>query len=135
MNTNANANTNVTNSKRGGKPQDKIDFNISQSFIINEFTHLDDFLNAVDDRVNIKIAQGIKKAMQLVIEKLEQLIQSKVKLIVQDQITQPEYWSSKNSDLQSLVKDEVNQRIQEIMNLKNANMGTLENNIVRSQNQ
>lgn len=133
MNTNTNAN--VANSKRGCKPQDKIDFNISQSFIINEFTHLDDFLNAVDDRVNIKIAQGIKKAMQLVIEKLEQLIQSKVKLIVQDQISQPEYWSIKNSDLQSLVKDEVNQRIQEIMNLKNANMGTLENNIVRSQNQ
>ena len=58
--------TNIPSIRR--KPAgEKLDINISQSFIMNEFGHMDDFLNAMDDRVNIKIAQGIKKAMQLVI--------------------------------------------------------------------
>ena len=85
--------------------------NLRNSFILNEFTSLDDFLNAVDDRVNIKMAHGMKKVMQVVVEKLDHLIQNKVKLIVPDEVSKPDYWSAKNSDLQSLIKSEVQQRI------------------------
>ena len=54
--------------------KEKHDLSMSNSFLIKEFTNLDDFLNAVDDRVNIKIAQGMKKATQLIIDKLDQLM-------------------------------------------------------------
>ena len=39
-----------------GDSKDKFDLNISNSFLLNEFTTIDDFLNTVDHRMNIKIA-------------------------------------------------------------------------------
>ena len=42
------------------------------------FQNIDDFFKVVDDRVNIKIAQGMKKAMALVVESLDQHVKHKI---------------------------------------------------------
>lgn len=82
---------------------------------------MDEFLNAVDDRVNIKIANGIKKAMHLIIERIEVLIQSKVKLVVHDEITQPDIWSAKNEEWMGFVNNLIQKQIHEIIDVKNEN--------------
>lgn len=61
-------------------------FTMKDSFILKEFTSLDDFLNTVDERVNIKIAQGMKKALQLVVESLDKHIKTKLKIIIQNEM-------------------------------------------------
>lgn len=61
-------------------------FTMRESFILREFTSLDDFLNTVDDRVNIKIAQGMKKALQLVVENLDLHIKTKLRLIITNEM-------------------------------------------------
>lgn len=63
-------------------------FTMRESFILREFTSLDDFLNTVDDRVNIKIAQGMKKALQLVVENLDLHIKTKLRLIITNEMQQ-----------------------------------------------
>lgn len=48
-------------------------------------------LATLDDRVNHKVTQGIKKAMEVVIDNLDNHIQSKLRLIIKDEVRRHHY--------------------------------------------
>ena len=48
--------------------------------------HCDDQLSEIEERFNNKIAHGMKKAVHMIVSKLDLLIQSKIKLIVKEEI-------------------------------------------------
>ena len=73
-------------------------FNTISSYKGEEKTLLsnEDLLNVLEERINIKISEGLKKAMTLVVQKLDSLVQSKVKELVQDSIKEIELEKTKN---------------------------------------
>jgi hypothetical protein len=47
---------------------------------------VEDYFKNIDERVNIKIAQGMKQAMHLIIKKLDVLIQNRLTYMVKDEV-------------------------------------------------
>lgn len=47
---------------------------------------VEDYFKNIDERVNIKIAQGMKQAMHLIIKKLDVLIQNRLSYMVKDEV-------------------------------------------------
>ena len=103
------------------KEEEQLNFSLRESLLLREFTSLDDFLNAVDDRVNIKIAQGMKKALGLVVESLDQHVQAKVGLLVREEIGRreeaegSEVWAlGSQKNLKFIINHEIDLRILEL---------------------
>ena len=76
--------------------------NLTDSFLRREFSTEEDQFNIIDARVNNQIAEGMKKAVRLIVNKLDTHIKSQLKLIVMEEV-----------DLK------LNQRLDEILEAKN----------------
>ena len=48
---------------------------------------MEEYFQNIDERLNIKVASGMKKVMQLVIRRLDTLVQDKVKFMVKDEVS------------------------------------------------
>lgn len=67
---------------------DSITLSLEDSFFLEKGKEatVEDYFKNIDERVNIKIAQGMKQAMHLIIKKLDILIQNRLKLMVKDEV-------------------------------------------------
>ena len=82
-----------------GKPKfrDSITLSLNDSFFQDtgkESTTVEDYFQNIDERVNSKVANGMKKVMRLMIKKLDTHFQEKMEILLQDKV-------------RFLVKDEV----------------------------
>ena len=59
---------------------------LKSSFLLNEFNNLDHFYSSVDHRINIKLAQTMKKAIMLIIEEVDSHLSNKMELLVQNEV-------------------------------------------------
>ena len=60
--------------------------NLRESFFHEDLTSVDEFFNNVDDRVNHKIAQGMKRAIRLIVGQFDKHMLNKIKMIVRDEL-------------------------------------------------
>lgn len=67
---------------------DSITLSLEDSFFLEKGKDatVEDYFRNIDERVNIKIAQGMKQAMHLIIKKLDVLIQNRLKYMVKDEV-------------------------------------------------
>lgn len=50
-------------------------------------TTVEEYFQNIDERLNKKVASGMKKVMQLVVKRLDILVKDKVKFIVKDEVS------------------------------------------------
>ena len=67
-------------------PQDDQMLNLRESIFHQDLTSVDDFFNNVDDRVNEKIALGMKKAIRLIVGQFDKHMLAKMKLLVKEEV-------------------------------------------------
>ena len=53
---------------------------------LHEDSSVDEFDGSLDERINQKIAVGLKKAVHLIIDKFELFISDRVKIVVKDEL-------------------------------------------------
>ena len=61
----------------------------------------------------------MKKITHVVVDKLEDFIQNRVKILVNEQVATEMNWTTSNIQLHTMVKDEVQQRVQDIIDVQN----------------
>lgn len=67
---------------------ESITLSLEDSFFLEKGKEatVEDYFKNIDERVNIKIAQGMKQAMHLIIKKLDVLIQNRLSYMVKDEV-------------------------------------------------
>ena len=75
-------------SRMSNPNNESITLSLDDSFFIEKGkdTTVEEYFRNIDERVNAKIAQGMKQAMLLIIKKLDVLIQNRLKCMVKDEV-------------------------------------------------
>lgn len=68
--------------------RDSITLSLDDSFFKDKGrdTTVEEYFQNIDERLNTKVAGGMKKVMHLVIKKLDTLVQNKVKFLIRDEV-------------------------------------------------
>ena len=63
-----------------------ISINVSDSFFAQSQIRDEDFYKEIDERMNVKLAEGMKKVASLIVTKFESVIQCKIRVMVKDEV-------------------------------------------------
>lgn len=63
-----------------------ISIDVSDSFFAQSQVRDEDFYKEIDERMNVKLAEGMKKVASLIVTRFESVIQDKIRLMVKDEV-------------------------------------------------